>query len=448
MSDSTPAATAAPNREAAGLAGASAEAEAHLRATGIDPHRLAIFRLGRPTHDYVHAVPHWARRMLAGYALWAVAAVVHRLHLPLPEWTAAGLLLLTGLVILNSACEVIVTATERFAARLRWDAYAAGTLGEILSTVPEFVVIGFLVPVSPLTAFVIALVTIYNNALAFSLYSFFLPKDQQGRFLMPQPITDAGSQILIGGAAIGFILGLVLLVFVAGGHPKDSFEWYELVVVALVLFAIFGVYLHKLLKSYASEEEVVQEALGLTGAEVARRKELVYQSVEASTLPAIGGLFGVGVVGAFAGGERLAAFAEEAIGGLGLNPVLAALVLAVFAGMSEYVILWRAHRNRQYKIALANAFGGITQLMYLVVPFTLLAIGVYQGFINPGHAELPIGFSVANLLLLLFLFPTFFVLVELLENDHTLDTLDTAIMVAIFLLLILLLVVHGGHSVT
>jgi len=36
--------------------------------------------------------------------------------------------------------------------------------------------------------------------------------------------------------------------------------------------------------------------------------------------------------------------------------------------------------------------------------------------------------------------------VELLEKDHTLDILDTAIMVGIFLLLIVLLVVYGGNA--
>ena len=39
----------------------------------------------------------------------------------------------------------------------------------------------FIIPVSPLTAFVIALITIYNNALVFSLYSYFLPKDKYGK---------------------------------------------------------------------------------------------------------------------------------------------------------------------------------------------------------------------------------------------------------------------------
>jgi len=245
---------------------------------------------------------------------------------------------------------------------------------------------------------------------------------------------------------LGFILGLVLLVFEASEHPKRSFEAGELIALGLLLFAIFGVYLYKLMKSYASEEEEVQETLGLTEEQVEQRKALVYESVDTSPLPRIVGLFLLGVGGSFAGGERVAAFAEESIRGLGLNPVLAALILAAFAGMSEYVILWRAHRNRQYRIALANAFGGITQLMYLVLPFTLVAVGVYQGWINPSHAELPIHFTLANILLLLFLFPTFFVLEALLEKDHTLDILDTAIMAGIFLLLIVLLVVYGGNA--
>ena len=47
------------------------------------------------------------------------------------------------------------------------------------------------------------------------------------------------------------------------------------------------------------------------------------------------------------------------------------------------------------------------------------------------------------MLLLLFLFPMMFVLVELLEEDHTLGILDTTIMVAIFLLLITLLLSYG-----
>ena len=46
--------------------------------------------------------------------------------------------------------------------------------------------------------------------------------------------------------------------------------------------------------------------------------------------------------------------------------------------------------------------------------------------------------------MLLFLFPMLFVLVGLLQEDHTLDILDTTIMLAIFLLLIVLLLSYGA----
>lgn len=129
---------------------------------------------------------------------------------------------------------------------------------------------------------------------------------------------------------------------------------------------------------------------------------------------------------------------------MGLNEILAAVILAGFAGMSEYVILWTSHRKQEYGIALANAFGGITQLLFLIVPFTLGSIAIYPGFINPTHPDFPISFSVSNILLVIFLFPTFHTLAALLENDHTLGILDTVIMVSIVGLLLLLLIFYSG----
>lgn len=118
----------------------------------------------------------------------------------------------------------------------------------------------------------------------------------------------------------------------------------------------------------------------------------------------------------------------------------------MFAGMSEYVILWQSHRKGEYGIALANVFGGITQVMFLVLPFTLLFIAGYQHFFNPVHPGLPIQFSVPNIFLLIFLFPTFYTLSALIEEDHTLGILDTTIMTCIFLFLIVLLVTHGAST--
>jgi hypothetical protein len=429
----------------AGLPDASEDAEDTLRDAGIDPDRLAITYVGKPKAEAraVHGV--WATRLAIGFALWATVYLLNLIQVQVPIWVHAPVALIIGLLVLQVACDALVTASEMLAARLDWDHYVAGTAAEILSTLPELVVIGFLIPVSPTTAFVIALVTIYNNALVFSVYSFFLPKDQSGKYLMPQPITGAGTQILVAGAAMGLILGLVIMAMSFSEHPKKSFAPLDLILTGTLLLAIFSVYVYKILKDYAKEERLVRGTLELTDAQIETRRALVYASVRDSSWAMIIAYLAIGIVGASVGGEQIAEFAHIAIQDLQLNHMVTALILAGFAGMSEYVILWQSHRKKEYGIALANSFGGITQVLFMVLPITLIAIGSYEVWINPDHAELPLLFSFSNMLLLLFLFPMLFVLVELLREDHTLGLLDTTIMVAIFLLLITLLLTYGSH---
>ncbi|PCI73220.1 MAG: hypothetical protein COB38_01415 [Gammaproteobacteria bacterium] len=209
------------------------------------------------------------------------------------------------------------------------------------------------------------------------------------------------------------------------------------------MLSIFAVYIYKLLNDLEEEEEEVHATLELTEDEIELRQELVFKYVEKSSLPFIFFLLVLGILGSFLGGERVAEFATLTIDGLGFSGVVAAIILAGFAGMSEYVILWTSHRKKEYGIALANAFGGIAQVLFLIVPFTLIAIAYYQSFVNPNHPDLPIMFSVPNILLLIFLFPTLHTLASLLQNNHTMDILDTVIMVSIVSLLLLLLVTYG-----
>lgn len=430
----------------AGLPDAPEHADALLRDAGIDPDRLAISYLGEPKAD-VRAVPlGWAAWLGAGLVLWSLPHLLNLTGLDLPVWAHSLLALIVGLVILQSACGALITASERLAARMGWDHYVAGTVAEILSTLPELVVIGFLIPVSPATAFGIALITIYNNSLVFSVYSYFLPKDQRGRYLMPQPITGAGTQILVAAAAMGLILGLVMMAMLYTDHPKKSFAPLDLLFIGALLLLIFVVYVYKLVTDYASEERQVADTLALTDEQIETRRAMVYVRVHESSWALIAGYLVVGTLGAAIGGEQIAEFAAIAIGELQFNHMVTALLLAGFAGMSEYVILWRSHRKGEYGIALANSFGGITQVMFMVLPFTLVTIGCYQIWINPTHPELPLLFSFTSMLLLLFLFPMMYVLVELLKEDHTLGILDTTVMVAIFLLLITLLLSYGAHS--
>ena len=427
----------------AGLPGTSSKVHQDLSKAGIDPDRLSILNLGRPPKLLKHETPRWVYRMAVGYFLWLVMYLLEYFGVELPIYINALFSLFVGLMIIQVACQVLVTTTERFAARMRWTHYVAGTVAEILSTLPEIVVIAFLVPVSPLAAFVVAMVTIYNNALVFSIYSYFLPHNQQGKFLMPKPITDSGSQILIAGGVLGLVLGLSMLTFNLDGHPKVSFEAIDLLVLALLMLSIFAAYIYKLLSDLEDEEEEVQTTLELTEDEIELRQELVFKHVEKSSLPLIFLLLMLGILGSFLGGERVAQFATLTIDGLGLSGIVAAIILAGFAGMSEYVILWTSHRKKEYGIALANAFGGIAQVLFLIVPFTLIAIAYYQAYVNPNHPDLPITFSVPNILLLIFLFPTLHTLASLLQNDHTMDILDTVIMFSIVGLLLMLLVTYG-----
>jgi len=427
----------------AGLPGAPSEVEEVLRNAGIDADRLAIAYVGKGRPQAVHV--QWAVRLSLGFLLWLVAQTLDAAGMQFPGWLNAAFTLTIGLLVLQAACDALVTASSRMAVRLEWDHYVAGTVAEILATVPELVVIGFLIPVSPVAAFVIALITVYNNALVFSVYSYFLPKDRHGKFIMPQPITGAGTQVLVAGAAMGLILGLVMLAMSASEHSKNSFAPIDLISAGVLLLSVFVVYIHKLLTEYAKEEALVSDVLELTPDQAEERRALTFARVHDSRWPLITAYLATGAIGAALGGHQVAQFAEIAIGDLELNHMVTALVLAGFAGMSEYVILWQSHRKAEYGIALANSFGGITQVMFLVFPFTLIAIGVYQSLINPTHPELPILFSFSNLLLLLFLFPMLFVLVELLKEDHTLGILDTTIMVAIFALLIVLLLTYGAQ---
>jgi hypothetical protein len=431
---------------AVGLPGAPSALHKYLRKTGIDPDRLSILHLGRPVSIGKSIIPPWVVRMALGYVLWFALLLLDLYSIALPHYLEAISSLVVGLLIIQVACQVLVIATERFAARMGWTHYVAGTASEILSTLPECVVIAFLVPVSPLTAFIVAMITIYNNALVFSIYSYFLPKDYKGKYLMPKPITDAGSQVLIAGGVLGLVLGLSMLIFSSNGHPKHAFEAIDLAVIAFLLLAIFVVYLYKLVMDLGKEEDEVTSTLKLTENEILERQQMAFKNVEKSSLSRIILLLILGVLGAFLGGESVANFASLAIQKMELSGIVAAMILAGFAGMSEYVILWTSHRKREYGIALANAFCGIAQLMFLIVPFTFITIAYYQTFVNPSHPDLPILFSVPNILLLIFLFPTFHTLASLLENDHTMDILDTTIMVALVGLLLILLVAYGSDA--
>lgn len=413
--------------------------EALVRA-GLDPDRLGRFKLGWP-HELRFK---WLPRFALVMSLFVVLELHHRYPLvSLDKWLVGGLYLLLGLVIIQAACQALLQATIAIASRLRVSHYLTATVGEIVATLPEVVVVGYLVVESPLAAFVMVMMTLYNNTLVFSFYSFFLPKDKRGRFLMPKPITEAGNQILIAGGALGIICGLWMIVAKVGNHGMTYVGPFDLLGLAIAMLVIFIVYIIKLVREYAEEEEQVEAALQISEQEKAARHDDAYEYGIIDSKKMIALVAICGLVGAFVGGHSVATFAEISLNELGLTDIVTAFLLAAFGGMSEYMLLWSSHRKGEYGIALANAFGGITQVVFLLLPFTLLAIFFCQIYITPEHLDFPLSFSVPIILLLSFMFPTFYTLSSLLTEDHTFGILDTAIMTVIVLLLIVLLLTNA-----
>lgn len=367
----------------------------------------------------------WELLMALGLALWAgLFANEHAALVPPDEHQAlfAALQLVTGLLVIQGSCEAFIHGVERLGARLRWDGFISGTVGSVLSTLPEFVVIAFLVQVAPLAAFVTAAVTIYNNALAFSIYSFFLPKDQRGAFRMPRSLTTAGGEILIAGGAVTLIVGAIMVMFRVDG-VRGTLAGLDLIVIASVLIGIYGYYLLTLVRYYGEGADDAES-------QPADPHRLGHDTSWAG----IGTMFALGIVGAYCGGEAIGAFAETALGALGLPTIPTAAALAFFAGISEYIIVYKSHRRGELGIALSNVFGGMTQVMFLLLPFGLLVIGVV-GVVS-GNPAYVIPINGVTMMLVLLLFPVFYALHQYMTQEKALSDLDAAAMTGIYLLLL------------
>lgn len=368
----------------------------------------------------------WQIVMLLGFATWLALALNETAGL-VPtgpyEIPLAALQLVAGLTVIQGACEAFILAVERAGARLGWDGFLSGTVGSLVATLPEFVVIAFLVSVDPLAAFVTAAMTIFNNALAFSVYSFFLPKDQKGRFLLPTSLARAGGEVLVAGSGIAMIVGVVMLIAGRSGE-RAALSGADLLLIGVVLVGIYAYYVYELLRYYARSDEEEHPGFepdpGRLGHDTSWR--------------GIASMFALGIAGAYVGGESIGGFADTALNRLGLPTIPTAAGLAFFAGISEYIIVWKAHRRGELGIALSNVFGGMTQVMFLLLPFAMLAIAAFGALTGSGAYVVPIDLQTTFLMLLLF--PLFYVLLQYLREDHTLSNLDAAAMTGIYALLL------------
>ncbi len=158
--------------------------------------------------------------------------------------------------------------------------------------------------------------------------------------------------------------------------------------------------------------------------------------------PGILTMFALGIAGAYTGGESIGEFAATALGRLGLPTIPTAAALAFFAGISEYIIVYKSHRRGELGIALSNVFGGMTQVMFLLLPFGLLVIGIVG--LTTGDAAYAIKINTVTMMLMLLLFPLFYALHQYISQEKTLSDLDAASMTGIYLLLLYFLFTSTG----
>ncbi len=367
----------------------------------------------------------WQSLMGLGMIFWLVLLMNEHFQWADPathQIIFAGIQLITGLLIIQGACEAFLHGVERLGARLKWDGFISGTIGSALSTLPEFVVIAFLVLVEPMVAFVTAVVTIFNNALAFSIYSFFLPKDREGAYSMPRSLAVAGGEILITGAAITLIIGIVMITERHEGI-KTAMSGGDLISIGLVLIIIYGYYLLTLIRYYGEGKDN-SESIPPDPSRLGHDTRWM----------AIISMMILGIIGAYCGGEAIGTFADTAIKGLGMPMIPTAAGLALFAGVSEYIIVYKSHRRGELGIALSNVFGGLTQVMFLLLPFSLLVIGVAG--LTTGNPQYVVPTNTITILLMLLLFPLFYALHQCMGQEKSLSNLDAVAMTGIYLLLL------------
>jgi len=407
------------------------------RSSGIKPElvskQLWISTAIRAIEAQTRGIQGWQIVMSAGFAMWIfehLNELFGWFRVSDFELGFAGYQLVAGLLMLQGSCEGFLIGVERLGAKYKWDGFISGTVGSLLSTIPEFVVIAFLVLVNPLAAYVTAIVTIFNNAIAYSIYAFFLPKDKDGAFSMPKSMTKAGGEILIAGSAVTLIVG-VLMIVLRSEHIANALSGMDLLVIGAVLIIIYCYYVLMLVRYY-SEGEDNENSLPPDPEKLGHNTSWF----------GIGIMFVIGIGGAYFGGEEIGGFAETALNKMGLPTIPTAAALAFFAGISEYIIVYKSHKRGELGIALSNVFGGLTQVMFLLLPFGMIVIGL-AGFIT-GNPIFTIPINVATTLLMLFLFPLFHSLFQYLEQDKSVNNLDAAAMTGIYVLLLYFLFAYSN----
>ncbi|MFW9786493.1 MAG: hypothetical protein ACFFE2_01615 [Candidatus Thorarchaeota archaeon] len=382
----------------------------------------------------------WKYAYLIGFAMVVGSLLLEFIGIHLEANILAVVELIGGVFLIGGACEAFVLSVEGLAHNMKLTDYVAGIYASLASTIPELFVLLFLIIGGQYEmAWILALATIFMNSLVFALYTLVLPKDERGNFQLPDAIHHVGSDLLTMGAVISLSVGLSMLLvhlfpLTSSNELIPQFlDSGELILFGFCLLIVFIAYLYRITRYYGKidpkskdpllDEDVVHDAMS--------KKNLMLYLLSAA-------------LGAALGGEALSSFAYFTIEEIGLPIIHAALLLVIFGGTPEYIIVASSHRKEEIEVALSNAFGGIVQVFFVIFGFTMIVSGL-AGYLDPvllGHEILPI--ELYSVVLLLFAFPTMFILREMITDDAKINALESVSMIAVFIMMLYILLFYGG----
>lgn len=379
----------------------------------------------------------WQLAYLIGFIVVGISLSLEGLGLDLPHDIVAWIELIGGVLLIGGACEAFVISVEGIAHNFNLTDYVSGIYASLASTIPELSVLFFLILGQQFEmAWVLALSTIFMNSLVFALYTLILPKDEQGNFRLPDAIMWVGSDLLTMGAVISLAVGLSMLlvgVFPLGeaGFVFTHLQAGELVIFGLCLLTVFIAYLFTITKYYGKTEEPIDHD--------GEDEGVIYKHLSRSMLALY---LVVAGAGALLGGEALSSFANFASGaeGLNLSFIHTALLLVIFGGTPEYIIVASSHRKEEIEVALSNAFGGIVQVFFVIFGFTLLASGIVGYALNIQDV-VPI--DLFSVVLVIFAFPSMFLLRQMITDDSKVNALESIAMIAVFVMMLYILLMYG-----
>ena len=285
-------------------------------------------------------------------ALVLVAACAASLVTGLSETLPIAALALAVACVWASS-ELAVEGFEGVCVSLGLSTYVAGVASSLASNLPE-VVLAWLMASSPhlreVAAVMVVLAAAFNSILLGLLV--ISASWSRGAVKVPRAALTVEAEAMRMGAVVSALYALVGLLAGAGGGravlPKEA------AVFPLVAYVAYALILQR------------REA-----------REKVGASIKRALLDAA-----IGAAGVVASSELVSSVAEHWVVEAGLNPVLAATVLAFSASVPEHAVALVSAKRGRLEMGLSNVISGVVQSVLLVFPLIALATEVVlDGFV-------------------------------------------------------------------